>query len=307
MLTTAAVVTDPSRLAALERLGILDTPPEEAFDRLARLASRVLSAPITLVTIVDGERQFFKSAVGLPEPWASRRETPLSHSFCQYAMASREPLVVEDARLHPLVRDNLAIRDLGVVAYAGVPLLASTGVEIGTFCVIDTAPRSWTEEELSTLRDMAASVVVLIEYRAALLKRAPAVAPSPPSLAELVELGGADVYRLALAVTGDEEEAEAAVVEGVCRARGLASGCALEALRARVAVQTRNCARERPRRGGAAVPALAGLPEEERCAVELACYAKLSVAEIAAELDLPAAVVMRRMSDGLRKARAVLA
>jgi len=314
MPTTSSVVTDPFRLAALERLGILDTPAEEAFDRLTRLATRILCTPIALVTIVDGDRQFFKSQVGLPEPWASLRETPLSHSFCQYVVETREPLVVEDARMHALVRENLAIRGLGVVAYAGVPLLASSGVELGSFCVIDTTPRRWTEEEVSTLRDLASSVVVLIEYRAALLRRASvptttepttAMAPSAPAFtpAALLELGGAGLFRLALAVTGDEEEAEEAVVEGVRRTCERGAGCDPGALRARLAVQTRSCALEHTRRSPArhpAVEALARLPEAERCVVELACYARLSVAEIAAELGLPAQVVMARMSAGLR-------
>ena len=74
-------VRDPVRLSTLRRLCLLDTPPEEALDRLGRLATRVLRAPVALVSLVDSDRQFFKSAVGLPEPWATLRETPLSHSF----------------------------------------------------------------------------------------------------------------------------------------------------------------------------------------------------------------------------------
>ena len=75
---------------------------------------------------------------------AQRAPTPLSHSFCQHALESREPLVIEDARSHPLVRDNPAIRDLGVVAYAGVPLVTRRGHALGTLCVIDHQPRAWT-------------------------------------------------------------------------------------------------------------------------------------------------------------------
>ena len=83
-----AALLDPARLAQLSRLRLLDTPPEEPFDRLTRLAARTLGAPVALVSLVDDRRQFFKSAHGLPEPWASQRETPLTHSFCQHVVTS---------------------------------------------------------------------------------------------------------------------------------------------------------------------------------------------------------------------------
>jgi hypothetical protein len=79
-----AHLADPARLAALRAVALLDTPTEEAFDRLARLASDFVSAPIAVVTLADANRQFFKSCLGLPEPWLSMRETPLTHSFCQH-------------------------------------------------------------------------------------------------------------------------------------------------------------------------------------------------------------------------------
>src|SRR5687768_18529712 len=111
------------RLTAVTRTALLDTPPEEAFDRLTRMAARLLGAPVSLLTLVTDDRQFFKSAMGLPEPWASRRSLPLSHSFCRQVVVSGEPLVVEDSRRHPLLRGNPAVRDLGWIAYAGVPLV----------------------------------------------------------------------------------------------------------------------------------------------------------------------------------------
>src|SRR5215204_4594894 len=106
------MVTDSDRLAALERLCLLDTPIDPSFDRLTRLATRTLKAPVSLVTLVDRNRQFFKSQIGLPEPWASLRETPLSHSFCQHVVNTNQPLIISDARQHPLVFTNLAIPDL---------------------------------------------------------------------------------------------------------------------------------------------------------------------------------------------------
>jgi signal transduction histidine kinase len=166
-----ASVADPARLAALHATALLDTPAEAAFDRLTRLASRLLRAPVALVSLVDADRQFFKSCVGLPEPWASARQTPLSHSFCQHAVELRAPLVIADAREHPLVRDSLGIPDLGVIAYAGIPLATGDGHTLGSFCVIDHAPRQWTDDEIATLADLASAAVTEIELRAA-LKRA---------------------------------------------------------------------------------------------------------------------------------------
>ena len=158
-------ISDPARLEDLAELEMLDTPTDADFDRLTRLASRLLGAPVSLVSLVAQDRQFFKSCVGLPEPWASRRETPLSHSFCQHVVRGREPLVIDDARRDPLVRDNLAVADLGVVAYLGVPLVSDAGRVLGSFCAIDVKPRKWTEADVETLRDLAASVTTELRLR----------------------------------------------------------------------------------------------------------------------------------------------
>jgi len=87
--------------------------------------------PVSLVSLVDAHRQFFKSHSGLTGEFAEARQTPLSHSLCKHAVASKEPLIVSDAREHPLVADNLAVRDLGVVAYAGMPLVLADGHAVG--------------------------------------------------------------------------------------------------------------------------------------------------------------------------------
>lgn len=159
------VLADPERLAALARTGLLDVGDDENFDRLASIAARVLNAPVGLVSLVDSDRQVFTGCVGLPEPWSTERETPLSHSFCQHAVASREPLVISDAREDPRVRDNLAIRDLDVIAYAGMPLIDSGGHALGSLCAIDDKPRTWTSDQIQLLRDLAATVVAEIESR----------------------------------------------------------------------------------------------------------------------------------------------
>jgi GAF domain-containing protein len=159
----AAAVADRERLAALQATGLLDGDADPAFDRHARLAAEVLNAPIALVSLVDEDRQVFKGCVGLPEPWASARETPLSYSFCQHAVAARDRLVVDDAREHALLRDNLAVKEMGVAAYAGIPLREPGGNVLGTLCVIDTQPRHWSSHQVQLLEDLAASVATDIE------------------------------------------------------------------------------------------------------------------------------------------------
>ena len=150
-----SALSDEGRLEALKRTRLLDTPPEEAFDRLTRLVCRTLGAPVALVSLVEVDRQFFKSVVGLPQPWSVLRETSLLHSFCQHVVATAAPLLVQDARGHPLVADNLAVPDLGVLAYLGMPLATPDGHVLGSLCAIDTAPRSWTPGDAAALRDLA--------------------------------------------------------------------------------------------------------------------------------------------------------
>jgi GAF domain-containing protein len=160
----AQAVADAGRLAALHKTGLMDSGPDERFDGLARVASKALHAPVALVSLVDEDRQFFKGCVGLTkEPWASQRGTPLSHSFCKHAVAQRRPLIVDDAREDPALRDNDAIRDLDVIAYAGIPLIGADGHALGTLCVIDHRPRHWRGEETTLLQEIANAVVAQVE------------------------------------------------------------------------------------------------------------------------------------------------
>ena len=117
----------------------------------------------TSVTLVDADRQVWASQLGLEEPWASRGETPLSHSFCQHVVANRVPLVVSDAREHPLLRESLAVEDLGVIAYLGAPLITKEGHALGTLCVIDHSPRHWTSDQVEVIEDLAGAVLTVIE------------------------------------------------------------------------------------------------------------------------------------------------
>lgn len=130
---------------------------------------------MSLVSLVDDQRQFFKSSTGLAEPWASARGTALSHSFCWHVVAADAPLVVTDARTDTRVSANPAIDDLGVVAYLGAPVHGPGGAPIGSLCAISQEPRAWTEDDSLLLVDLAAALSELIALRTAAVERRAAV------------------------------------------------------------------------------------------------------------------------------------
>ncbi|MEM6645885.1 MAG: ATP-binding protein [Bacteroidota bacterium] len=144
---------------------LLDTPPETAFDRVTRLVARLLKVPVSLVSLVDHDRQFFKSVYGVPAPWARLRETPLTHSFCQHVVQANAPLTVDDAREHPLVHANLAVSDFNIVAYLGVPIHTPDGHPLGTLCAIDHQPRAWSPHDHATLQDLAEFIMTELDLR----------------------------------------------------------------------------------------------------------------------------------------------
>ena len=160
-------VLDEARLDALAASGLLSEDIDPALERWTRLSSTLLGAPIALISMIDRDRQFFTSQVGLPEEVAVARQTPLTHSFCQHVVATQEPLIITDAPNHPLVHDNPVIEEAGVLAYAGQPI-TSDGHTIGTLCVMDHAPREWSAAELGLLEDLAAGLTAEIHLRAAL-------------------------------------------------------------------------------------------------------------------------------------------
>ncbi len=139
------------RQCALDALGVLDTPPEERFDRVTRLAAAVFRAPVAMVSLIDHERQWFKSSVGFDV-----RQTPRSVSFCTYAVAGDETLVVPDACLDVRFADSPLVLGAPFVRfYAGCPVHAADGQPVGTLCIIDHAPRQFGEQERGQLRDLA--------------------------------------------------------------------------------------------------------------------------------------------------------
>jgi serine phosphatase RsbU (regulator of sigma subunit) len=147
---------EAGRLAALQHTG-LTAYPDPALDRFAGLVREVVSVPVVLVSLVDDARQFWPGASGLAQPWTTRRQTPLSHSFCERVALSGQPLIVPDARAHPELCASPEIPGLGVVAYAGMPLSDEDGYVLGSLCAIDDQPRQWSARELHLLTDLAAA------------------------------------------------------------------------------------------------------------------------------------------------------
>lgn len=148
-------VHDPGRVRALASSGLLERRPTARFERLARLAARLLSAPTALVSLVDDTRQHFIACASSTELGS---ESPLSQSFCALVVDAREPLIVPDARTDPVLSTHPAHTELGVVAYLGVPLHDPDGVILGSFCVLDWVAREWDDEDVAGLTDLAACI-----------------------------------------------------------------------------------------------------------------------------------------------------
>ncbi|SNY29347.1 GAF domain-containing SpoIIE family protein phosphatase [Paractinoplanes atraurantiacus] len=147
------VIGDPARLRAVSRLG-LGGGADPAFDRIAAIVERLIDAPVAVVTVLTADRQHLPGQVGLPAPFAGTREMGLEHSFSRHVVDAGEPLIVADVRDDARMSDNLSIRDLGAVAYAGVPLTDSDGLVLGTLAVMDREARKWTPSEIALLVEL---------------------------------------------------------------------------------------------------------------------------------------------------------
>jgi|GEM_PF-2820336 len=163
MTPTSAPIPDneTERIEELDRYGILDTPPELDFDDLTLLASHICQTPIALITLVDREREWFKSKLGL-----DISETPREVAFCSHAIMDRELLIVRDAVKDPRFSQNpLVLSDPNIRFYAGAPLISSKGHPLGTLCVIDREPRELTPGQIEALRALSRQVMVQLEIR----------------------------------------------------------------------------------------------------------------------------------------------
>jgi len=156
---------EAERLHLLHALRILDTPSEEVFDRITRLVARILDVPIALVSLVDTDRQWFKSRIGIDV-----NETPRELAFCAHAIAQTSPLIVTDTTQDSRFMSNaLVTGDPNIRFYAGVPLRSIGGLSIGTLCAIDSKPRQLNPGEVSILVDLAALVSKEMQMREAML------------------------------------------------------------------------------------------------------------------------------------------
>lgn len=157
---------DSSRLRTLRKYRILDTEPERAFDDLTLLASHICGAPIALITLVDEDRQWFKSRVGVEV-----RETPLDVSFCAHAIRQPDLFIVPDALDDERFRDNPLVRaDPHIRFYAGAPLVARDGLALGTLCVIDRRPRTLTDDQRDALSALRRQAQAQLELRRNLIE-----------------------------------------------------------------------------------------------------------------------------------------
>jgi len=161
------IICAPERLESLRQLRLKEQP-QETFNRLTRIATKMLGAPVSLVSMVESDHQFFVGETGMDidKDNIGQYSTPLSLSFCQHVVAYREPFVVNDSRTHPLVSDNGAVELLHVIAYAGIPITAQNGEVLGSMCVIDHKPREWTKEQLDLLADLAKAASTEMYLRA---------------------------------------------------------------------------------------------------------------------------------------------
>lgn len=155
MISPPLPANERTRVSTLHSLAILDTSPEERFDRLTRIAQRVFNVPIALVSLVDSNRQWFKSCIGVDV-----NETPRDISFCGHAILGEDVLLIPDAKKDERFADNpLVTGSPGIRFYAGYPLKMADGIQIGTLCVIDTVPRHLTPGDIQLLRDLGTITV----------------------------------------------------------------------------------------------------------------------------------------------------
>ncbi|MDT8311998.1 MAG: diguanylate cyclase, partial [Methylophaga sp.] len=174
-LTKRSNLLESQRVQKLHSLNILDTPAEQRFDRITRLAKRLFNVPISLVTLIDEDRQWFKSKVGI-----DISETPREVAFCNQTIKGDQTLVTLDASKDPLFQDNPFVTGQPYIRfYAGYPIKAASGEKLGSLCVVDNKPRLFTENDYQLLRELGlmveeeitANLILIEDHLTGLLNR----------------------------------------------------------------------------------------------------------------------------------------
>ena len=163
-----ATLSDPRRIAAVQATGLLDTGPEQAFDDLAGVAATITGCERAFITLVDEDRSFWKSCVGVDLQQAGGRQRPVRDSFCYFLVGLGGRFVVEDAPEDPRTRDHPAVAPMKIGAWAGYPILGPGGEVLGSMCVIDENPHAWQPAELAALATLARAVGNEINLRGSL-------------------------------------------------------------------------------------------------------------------------------------------
>lgn len=158
-------LSNPRRLRALAETCLVNSPPEDSFDRYTRLCSALLGVPVAAAVLVDAEKLYFKSRYFLGRIPPSGLTGSTAQSFCQNVVIDGQPFVVEDCREHPRTRDSLAVTQYHIRAYAGLPLRNPEGEILGSFCAVDFQPRAWTQRDLAQLEDLRNGVESEIALR----------------------------------------------------------------------------------------------------------------------------------------------
>jgi len=159
-----AVLADKSRLEALRKSRLLDSPREKLFDDVTSSVCETLHVPISLVTIIAPDRQFFKSCVGLAPELMESRSTPIKDSTCQYVVKKGSQVVIDDVERDPFFSTHEGLNNVGAGSYLGTPLLLF-GQAIGSVCAVDTKPRKWSGQEIEFLEDKAIMLAAEVARR----------------------------------------------------------------------------------------------------------------------------------------------
>ncbi|MYS12251.1 SpoIIE family protein phosphatase [Streptomyces sp. SID6041] len=184
-----AALSDPARVAAVNATGLLDTGPEEVFEDLAALAARITGSGRAFVTLVDGDRSFWKACVGVDAVELADRQNPVGQSFCYFLVGlDGQPFIVDDAAADPRTEHHPSVGPMNIGAWAGYPLTDPEGRVLGSFCVITDTPRAWERADLMTLATLARSVSAEVHLRQ-MLTSAQAAQQRSADLAHTLQAG----------------------------------------------------------------------------------------------------------------------